>query len=39
MAKTIVENETKPSKYVFADDKPVPMGSDMITVGSAPVDF
>jgi len=39
MAKTITENKTKLSKYVFADDKPVIMGSDMITVGSDPVDF
>ena len=39
MAKTIVENSTNISKYLFADDKPVIMGSDKLTVGSDPVDF
>ena len=39
MAKTITENATKLSKYVLADNKPVTMGSDMITIGSDPVDF
>ena len=39
MAKTITENSTKLSKYVLADNKPVTMGSDMITIGSDPVDF
>ena len=39
MAKTRTENSTKLSKYVCADDKPVTMGSDMITGGSNPVDF
>ena len=39
MSKTIVENSTKISKYLFADDKEVSMASDKITVGSDPVDF
>ncbi len=39
MAKTITENSTKLSKYVLADDKPLTIGSDMITIGSDPVDF
>ena len=39
MAKTITENSTKLSKYVFANDKPVIMGEGIITVGSDPVDF
>ena len=39
MSKTIVENSTKVSKYLFADDKEVSMASDKITVGSDPVDF
>ena len=39
MAKTIIENSTKLSKYVFANDKPVIMGEGIITVGSDPVDF
>ena len=36
--KTITENETKLSKYLFDDSKPVSMGSDKITIGdpSAP---
>ena len=36
--KTIVDNATNTSKYLFADDKPVTMGSDTITVGD-PVEF
>jgi len=39
MAKTITENSTNISKYLFADDKPVIMGSDKLTIGSDPVDF
>ena len=39
MAKTITENSTQLSKYVFANDKPVIMGEGIITVGSDPVDF
>jgi hypothetical protein len=39
MAKTITENSTNLSKYVFEDDKPVTMGSDKLTIGSDPVDF
>ena len=39
MSKTIIENSTKLSKYLFADDKAVSMASDKITVGSDPVDF
>ena len=39
MSKTIIENSTKISKYLFADDKAVSMASDKITVGSDPVDF
>ena len=39
MSKTIVENATKLSMYVFANDKPVIMGEGIITVGSDPVDF
>lgn len=31
--KTIVENSTNLSKYLFEDSKPVSMGSDMIAVG------
>tara|TARA_R100000329_G_scaffold113154_1_gene92861 strand:- start:72 stop:341 length:270 start_codon:yes stop_codon:yes gene_type:complete len=36
--KTITENETKLSKYLFDDSKAVSMGSDKITIGdpSAP---
>ena len=36
--KTIVDNATNTSKYLFADDKPVTMGSDTITVGD-PAEF
>ena len=39
MSKTIIENSTKLSKYLFDDDKAVSMASDKITVGSDPVDF
>jgi hypothetical protein len=39
MVKTITENSTNLSKYVFEDDKPVTMGSDKLTIGSDPVDF
>tara|TARA_Y100001938_G_scaffold12946_1_gene16125 strand:+ start:3151 stop:3279 length:129 start_codon:yes stop_codon:yes gene_type:complete len=39
MSKTIIENSTKISKYLFADDKAVSMASDKITVGNDPVDF
>lgn len=31
--KTIVENSTNLSKYLFDDSKPVSMGSDMVAVG------
>lgn len=31
--KTIVDNTTNVSKYLFADDKAVIMGADVITVG------
>ena len=33
--KTITENSTKLSKYLFEDSKAVTMGSDMITVGDS----
>ena len=36
--KTIVDNTTNVSKYLFADDKAVIMGADVITVGD-PVEF
>ena len=36
--KTIVDNATNTSRYLFADDKSVTMGSDTITVG-APAEF
>ena len=32
--KTITENSTKLSKYLFEDSKAVDMGSDKITVGN-----
>ena len=36
--KTIVDNATNTSRYLFADDKSVTMGSDTITVGD-PAEF
>ena len=33
--KTIIENLTKLSKYLFEDSKPVSMGSERITVGDS----
>lgn len=31
--KTIVDNATKTSRFLFADDKPLTIGNNMITVG------
>ena len=36
--KTIVDNATNTSRYLFADDKPLTIGSDAITVGD-PAEF
>jgi hypothetical protein len=36
--KTIVDNATNTSRYLFADDKSVTLGSDTITVGD-PAEF
>ena len=36
--KTIVDNATNTSRYLFADDKAVTMGADTITVGD-PAEF
>ena len=36
--KTIVDNATNTSRYLFADDKSVTMGSETITVGD-PAEF
>ena len=36
--KTIVDNATNTSRYLFADDKSVTMGNDTITVGD-PAEF
>ena len=36
--KTIVDNATNTSRYLFADDKPITIGSETITVGD-PAEF